>query len=100
MNTSRTLPWWPVLRCPLVAGFGVSTEAGSAPSEAFSHDELQRLVVKSQVGDQVLQASVLVLKLLEPDCVRLRHAAPLRLPAIQGVLGDPVLAGKIRDLLA
>src|SRR3974390_2376015 len=59
---------------------------------------LQRRLVELGLSQQLLQLRVLGLQLLEPPCLRDRHPRVLRLPVIEGGIGDPVLATQLLAL--
>src|SRR5262249_14920972 len=66
---------------------------GSSP---FSQDVLQHLLVEAQVGDELAEALVLLLQLLEPAQLGDAHPAEPLLPAIEGGLADAQLADDVR----
>jgi hypothetical protein len=58
-------------------------------------DVLQYRFVETQIGQELLQAGVLILKLLElPDLIGLQTRV-LLLPTVKRLLGNPHLAGHI-----
>src|SRR5262249_52302589 len=64
----------------------------------FCDDRLQRLDVECLLGDDVFQSAVLVLDLLQSLELAEFHPAVLGLPAVVGLLGDPVHATQVGDL--
>ena len=60
--------------------------------ELFFENILQRHVVESEVGDQLLEALVFDFQRFEPASLGYVHAAILRLPAIKSLRTDAVLS--------
>src|SRR5204862_7787848 len=63
----------------------------------FSHHRLQHVLVQAEIGDQLLQPPVLLAQLLHLLRLAHFHAAVLRLPGVDGVLGHALLARHILD---
>jgi hypothetical protein len=64
----------------------------------FCDDRLERLDVERLLGNDLFQAAVLVLDLLQPLHLTELHATVFRLPAVVRLLGDPVCAAQVRHL--
>jgi len=63
----------------------------------FSADDiLQHLAIQRQIGGDLLQLGVLLLKLLEAAHLRRQQAIILLLPVEVGCLADPGLAADLR----
>jgi hypothetical protein len=58
----------------------------------FCHHRFQRLDVECLFGDDVFQPAVLILELLQALHLTELHPAVLGLPAVIGLLGDPIRA--------
>jgi hypothetical protein len=61
------------------------------------HHRFQRLDIQRLLGDDVFQAAVLVLELLQPLHLAQLHAAVLGFPTVVGLLGDPIRATQVSD---
>jgi hypothetical protein len=61
---------------------------------------LEHLDVERLLGDDLFQAAVLILDLLQPLHFTELHRAVLCLPAVVRLLGDPVRAAQVRHLAA
>jgi hypothetical protein len=66
----------------------------------FAGDLFQRRVVQRQVGDDLLEATILLFQLPESPELAYLHAPVLRLPAVLGSLTDSVLAADLRHTLS
>ena len=64
----------------------------------FCDDRFECLNVERLHGDDLFQAAILILELLQPLHLTEFHPAVLRLPAVVRLLGDPVGATQVRDL--
>src|SRR5690606_31445577 len=75
--------------------------AAVAPRSPLSpHEIFHQRQVEGLVGDQLLQATVLVLELLEPPGLLQLQPAVLRPPPTQGFRGDAVAPTNLRHLPA
>ena len=66
--------------------------------EVFCYYRFQRLVIKCQIGYDLLQASVLVFKLPESLYLAEAHAAVFCFPVVIGGVAESVLAAEVADL--
>src|SRR6476469_2447494 len=70
--------------------------ASGQASQLSANDVLKHLTVQRQVCDQLLQLTVLILKLLQPPHLSGQQSIELLLPIEIGCLADPSLAADVR----
>src|SRR4028119_1765134 len=76
----------------------LASETAIPPAPALSHQPLEGLVVARRVGQELLEAAVLLLERPQPLGVRDRHPAVLGPPLVEGRGRDAVSAAELRQL--
>src|SRR5688572_5874333 len=69
-------------------------------SPFFCNHRFERLDVQRLLCDDLLKSAILVLELLQPLHFAQLHSAVLGLPAVIGLLGDPMRPAHVRHFAA